>query len=251
MVGAGMALTGACPGTVLVQLGTAIPSGRHAMLGGVLGGIIYTFFARAIRRNTPKVPPSASPTLPGRLDISDTKATITFITLCTSTVLATRSLLPPTPHSSPLLDPLSGGLLIGLAQLSTLLLTTSPAGVSSCYEDLGAWLWSRLDYETGLSSSTTHQAPPLSKSIAFAAGIVGSAAFFARYVPGFVLSDASVQIGSARAVFGGLVMVFGARVAGGCTSGHGISGMSMLAMGSLVSVVTMFGGGMGVAALLK
>lgn len=46
-------------------------------------------------------------------------------------------------------------------------------------------------------------------------------------------------------------MVFGARVAGGCTSGHGISGMSMLAMGSLVSVVTMFGGGMGVAALLK
>jgi uncharacterized membrane protein YedE/YeeE len=36
------------------------------------------------------------------------------------------------------------------------------------------------------------------------------------------------------AFFAGAVMVFGARVAGGCTSGHGISGMLQLAVSSWV-----------------
>jgi uncharacterized membrane protein YedE/YeeE len=38
-------------------------------------------------------------------------------------------------------------------------------------------------------------------------------------------------------------MVFGARIAGGCTSGHGISGMSLLSVASIISVCAMFGGG--------
>ena len=38
----------------------------------------------------------------------------------------------------------------------------------------------------------------------------------------------------AFAFLGGAVMVFGARVAGGCTSGHGISGMLQLSASSWV-----------------
>jgi uncharacterized membrane protein YedE/YeeE len=39
-------------------------------------------------------------------------------------------------------------------------------------------------------------------------------------------------------------MVFGARLAGGGTSGHGITGMSQLSISSFITVAAMFGGGM-------
>ena len=42
------------------------------------------------------------------------------------------------------------------------------------------------------------------------------------------------------AFFGGFVMLFGARLAGGCTSGHMISGVSQLALSSFVFAVTIF-----------
>jgi uncharacterized membrane protein YedE/YeeE len=59
-----------------------------------------------------------------------------------------------------------------------------------------------------------------------------------------------IDISTLRAVFGGVVMTFGSRLAGGCTSGHGISGMSMLSISSFISVAGMFVGGMGLAMIM-
>jgi uncharacterized membrane protein YedE/YeeE len=44
--------------------------------------------------------------------------------------------------------------------------------------------------------------------------------------------------------FGGLMVGFGSRYAGGCTSGHAISGMSNLQLPSLIAVVGFFIGGL-------
>jgi uncharacterized membrane protein YedE/YeeE len=49
---------------------------------------------------------------------------------------------------------------------------------------------------------------------------------------------------------GGVLMAFGARLAGGCTSGHGISGTLQLNAGSWLTVVCMFISGIGTAMLL-
>jgi uncharacterized membrane protein YedE/YeeE len=46
------------------------------------------------------------------------------------------------------------------------------------------------------------------------------------------------------AFVGGFIMLFGARLAGGCTSGHMISGVSQLALSSFVFAVTIFLTGM-------
>lgn len=55
----------------------------------------------------------------------------------------------------------------------------------------------------------------------------------AMTIPGFLL------------LFGGGLMVgFGARYAGGCTSGHAISGLSNLQLPSLLSVIGFFAGGL-------
>ena len=43
---------------------------------------------------------------------------------------------------------------------------------------------------------------------------------------------------------GGLLVGFGARYAGGCTSGHAISGLSNLQFPSLIAVIGFFIGGL-------
>ncbi|MBI1185635.1 YeeE/YedE family protein [bacterium] len=45
-------------------------------------------------------------------------------------------------------------------------------------------------------------------------------------------------------VVGGFLVGFGARYAGGCTSGHAISGMSALQLGSLYALIGFFTGGL-------
>jgi uncharacterized membrane protein YedE/YeeE len=42
---------------------------------------------------------------------------------------------------------------------------------------------------------------------------------------------------------GGVILLFGARLAGGCPSGHGLSGLSQLAVSGLVALAFFFAGG--------
>jgi hypothetical protein len=52
------------------------------------------------------------------------------------------------------------------------------------------------------------------------------------------------------AFIGGFILIFGARMAGGCTSGHGISGGLQLAVSSWTFFVSMFVSGVVAAAVL-
>ena len=52
------------------------------------------------------------------------------------------------------------------------------------------------------------------------------------------------------AFLGGVIIMFGARMAGGCTSGHGISGSLQLALSSWVFFLTMFAAGIVTALVL-
>ncbi len=54
----------------------------------------------------------------------------------------------------------------------------------------------------------------------------------------------------AYAFFGGVLLLFGARLAGGCTSGHMISGISQLALSSFIFGVCTFGAAIGMAHFL-
>ena len=52
------------------------------------------------------------------------------------------------------------------------------------------------------------------------------------------------------AFLGGGIIMYGARMAGGCTSGHGISGGLQLAVSSWVFLAVMFATGLVVSALV-
>lgn len=60
----------------------------------------------------------------------------------------------------------------------------------------------------------------------------------------------SVPLRFTAAFFGGALMLFGARLAAGCTSGHGISGTLQLAASSWIFSILFFGTGIATALLL-
>eukprot|EP00742_Colponemidia_sp_Colp-10_P017791 GILJ01020499.1.p1 GENE.GILJ01020499.1~~GILJ01020499.1.p1 ORF type:complete len:256 (+),score=25.61 GILJ01020499.1:63-770(+) len=65
----------------------------------------------------------------------------------------------------------------------------------------------------------------------------------------FPITYAPVNQSSLEAFVGGFLMLFGARIADGCTCGHGITGCSELVPASFIGAACIFGGGMAAAAL--
>lgn len=69
---------------------------------------------------------------------------------------------------------------------------------------------------------------------------------FNGFVPADLISWEALgtPVGFTVLVVGGFLVGFGARYAGGCTSGHAISGMSDLQLASLMAVIGFFIGGL-------
>ncbi|KFY69929.1 hypothetical protein V499_09628 [Pseudogymnoascus sp. VKM F-103] len=238
LLGAGMALTGSCPGTVLVQVGMGLRSGFAVLAGSLVGGALFVGYSAGFRRATPaaaKGEEKPKLTFAQRCGVAHFPAVLVYQAICLSVVGAALRYLPD--EQGKLLNPLIGGSLMALAQLASLLLTTNTLGVSSAYESFGKLFWRAVTP----SSSPWPSVSPL----VFAAGVAGGSAAFWRQSGTFPAKG--VEVGDAAAVVGGVLMAIGSRVAGGCTSGHGISGMAGLSVASFVSVVAMFGGGIAVA----
>ena len=58
------------------------------------------------------------------------------------------------------------------------------------------------------------------------------------------------QVRAIGAFIGGFIAILGARLAGGCPSGHGLSGMMQLAASGLLAMMGFMGGGFAAANLI-
>jgi uncharacterized protein len=98
------------------------------------------------------------------------------------------------------------------------------------------------------------KAPAAPKAIVFALGVFcGALIAFSRnkFPPTAAPVDGiGPPISLRQAWAGGFIIASGARMAGDCTSGHGISGLSALSFSSLVTVMAIFGGGIFAASVL-
>ena len=250
LIGVGMAATGACPGTSMVQLGEGMGSGALVVFGGVLGAALFVKVGpgmlkaarspesetTAIRSDStacsspPRVQPrSKSLDIPTALSLHPLTTLLLWIPLCLSIITLAKfldsSYTSPLP-SAGLLTPAYGGVLIGLAQAGTVLLTRHHIGASSAYEDLARWIGGKLSL--GGKCFAEEPRPLMTPSMSFAAGIVVSAAILKHFLLGSHLAAAETSVLSApsivRTIAGGASMVFGARLAGGksLTSRHGL-----------------------------
>ncbi|KAI9053058.1 hypothetical protein LZ554_003328 [Drepanopeziza brunnea f. sp. 'monogermtubi'] len=241
VLGAGMTLTGACPGTVLVQVATGLRSGYFALLGGLVGGTLYAFLESSIRpaRPAPKRKDDVPTlTLYEKLGVPEGRVFVVYEAMLLITV-AVAGMLSPRADGV-LLKPVMGGLAIGGAQVVSWALTPDTVGVSSGYEQIGSiarWL-------VGAGAF------PATESITFVIGVFSGSFVLSRLVGLADIPGGGASIRDLTAITGGVAMVLGARIARGCTSGHGISGMSTFSLASIVSVASMFAGGIALALIL-
>jgi uncharacterized membrane protein YedE/YeeE len=152
--------------------------------------------------------------------------------------------------------------LIGLLQVPAFLLMDTALGTSSSYVTVGASLAELVDPAVrGIGYAAKHLDGAKNWwQVAVVAGIAlgafassrlsgtrrrGIAPAWTRALGG----GAGPVRRFALAFLAGFVMLAGARVADGCTSGHGISGIAQLAVGSFVAVGAMFAGGIATALL--
>jgi hypothetical protein len=227
---------------VLVQLSTGIRSGWYVLAGGILGGVLYARLSGSLHSRHGPATAATNLTVQSQLGMQTHVAVASYVMFCLG-MLGAASALDPT-QSPVSLPSLLGGALIGTAQAATLVLTRNPVGVSTGYEVVGQYFWRMAGSWTGDEAKTTPSPPP--RSLFFAGGIVAGALALSWSDP-LVGIDTGADVSPFRGVAGGLVMVLGARLAGGCTSGHGISGMSMLGVSSFITVACMFVGGIGSA----
>lgn len=159
-------------------------------------------------------------------------------------------------------SPYLAGVVIGLLQIPAFVLIETALGASSSYVTVGGLIATLVDPSaSGLDYIAKHIAATGKNwwQVALVAGI-GIGAFVSMRLSGArrqaispiwarALGSASPARRYAVAFVAGFIMLFGARIADGCTSGHGLSGTAQLAVGSMVAVAAMFAGGIATAML--
>jgi len=138
------------------------------------------------------------------------------------------------------------GILIGLTVPILYVFTGKAFGISTSLQQAGAICvpHSKLEYLSSFDRRANMW------TLVFALGIaIGSfvANQFLSAEPTHFLPDSfNSTTGAIKLLFGGFLVGFGTRYAGGCTSGHSITGISNLNWPSLVATICFFAGGLGV-----
>lgn len=152
-------------------------------------------------------------------------------------------------------SPYAAGVVIGLLQIPAFYFLGTALGTSSSYVTISANIAAFFDPSiASIKYAANHMSGAKNWwQVALIGGIVlgaflssrlsgtgrwGASPFWARAMGAHTPAQRYLM-----AFTGGFIMVFGARIADGCTSGHGVSGIAQLAIGSFVAVTAMFGAG--------
>ncbi len=243
LFGAGMAVLGYCPGTMAVSLGEGSLDALLGIIGGLFGGVVYTLVLPVITK-------ILGPDL-GSLSINSIAGSgglfyflVMFIGLIFISIAFWLQKIDKTKNYRWLVAGMA------LAVLNVFVFSkygsNRPIGASTSYPYLG-------DLLTGITQ--TDYFPKIEKpgrweliflSGAFLAGLIFSMAKRTFRLQ-LIHENWKKYKGNSKlkrsiwALVGGFILIFGARMAGGCTSGHVISGGMQLAISSLLFGVVVFG----------
>ncbi len=245
--GAGMAILGYCPGTLSISVGEGSTDALLGVVGGLLGGLVYTLVL-------PTVQGILGPDF-GNISLNSLTGDSNFLFYILTVVLGAVFIavaffvhkIEKRPGKN--MKWLAAG--IALAVLNTIVFSKGvsdrPIGASTTYPYLA-------DLLSGLTENSYFEKiqKPGNWELIFLGG-----ALLSGLILSLIRKDFKIQLKhenwvkykgnstSSRIIWslvGGFVLIFGARMAGGCTSGHVISGGMQLAVSSLVFAVFVFAG---------
>jgi len=175
---------------------------------------------------------------------------------------AVAAVASPHDDSGAAWSPYLVGSLIGVLSMLTFYFSDKPLGASTGYARL-AGMFGKMVAPKHTNSLKYFQdnKPAVDWELTLLVGAV-LGAFLAAWQGGELTGEWVPPMWAARfgegslalrlgvALVGGIFMAFGARLAGGCTSGHGISGTMQLSVGSWIAVLCFFAGGIPTAMLM-
>ena len=265
IMGAGIFVSGACPGTLMAQVGSGVPKSLWTLAGAFTGAGLFVL-VHSVTRKTDFHKKEPTEKIDEFFGVSMWKMSVGFGIIVAIIV----SLLEySSPYSETLkihqnngdwnspswiLDPyaaawspITSGVLMGLLQLPVFYLLDQNIAVSSSYilvAGLGC---------SAASGGSCDQKYPYFKNFYSSgdfgqlASTVGIAlgAYISATMSGVEINYDDMHASAARSFVGGMFVLFGARLAGGCASGHGLSGVARLSAASLVVTASMFAGAIG------
>lgn len=161
-------------------------------------------------------------------------------------------------YSGPAWSPYIVGVGIGILSWFTFYFSDKPIGASSFYAMLAGLMGrSILPKHTDSLEYFKQNPPRIGWEVIFILATIAGG-FLAAWQGGEITNEwippfwslrfgGNVSFRGLIGFLGGILMAFGARLAGGCTSGNGISGTMQLSLGSWVAVIAFFIGGIVVA----
>jgi uncharacterized membrane protein YedE/YeeE len=243
--GTGMAILGYCPGTLPVSLGEGSVDALMGITGGLAGGFVYTSLVPSIQSILgPDLGSISLFTLIGKHPFA-----FYIIDILLGAAFVLMAFWLNRKEKATDLKWLYSG--IGLALLNAVVflevLTNRVIGASTAYPYVA-------DLITGTTQNSYFQKiqgpgqwEVLFLTGAFISGLVIS--LFRREFKIILIHSNWAKYkgtsGSKRLIWsfiGGFILIIGARMAGGCTSGHVLSGGMQLAVSSLVFAVFVFAG---------
>jgi hypothetical protein len=243
--GSGMAILGYCPGTLPVSLGEGSLDALIGIAGGIVGGFVYTIAVPSIQR-------ILGPDL-GSISLYTLMGQHHFIFFLVDISLGAAFVwvafwLDKKEKAGNLKWFYSG---IGLAVLNAAVFlevtTNRVIGASTAYPFVADVVTGNTGSEYYSKIKGAGQWEVLFLTGAFISGIVISL-FRKEFKITLIHTNWEKYKGnsvSKRIIWsfiGGFILIFGARMAGGCTSGHILSGGMQMAVSSIVFAAFVFGG---------
>jgi uncharacterized membrane protein YedE/YeeE len=168
----------------------------------------------------------------------------------------------PAAYSGPAWSPYLVGALIGVLSMFTFYFSNKPLGASTANARVAGMLGALVaPKHTKSLKYYEENKPVIDWEVMLVVGVIFGAFLSAwqgseltgEWLPRMWearFGDGTVGLRWLAALGGGVLMAFGARLAGGCTSGHGISGTMQLSVGSWIAVVCIFASGIATAMLM-
>lgn len=263
ILGSGMSVVGTCPGILSVQMGAGIQNAVYAVGGAVMGTVVYSvlepYITSLVKPSTPVkyhflyqlfgAPPFiVSFPLFSMLGILVFSLEMAF-PWQHEVVIKASDFVGKAAMANPFWHPYLCGSLVGALQIPLVIFLGDTLGGTQCYCTV---------MSQGLVTSSSRKMVPYLTKFQRGMGNWWQVFFMVGSAMGAYLSATSsgqygVAVGPSPglSVTGGLMVIFGARLAGGCTSGHGLSGVGLLNMMSMAAVASMFSGGIVTAHLLR
>ena len=262
ILGTGMTLGGACPGTVLAQIGEGVSSAPYTLLGGLLGATAYGALIHhesfknmvsstevAGSHNTLSAyfnQPMWSIAIPMGIMLISFACGLEKIFPSAKVVDSENNIMKKRQWS-----PILSGIVLGSLQIPVNLLIKTALGTSSAFVTLASTCTRHLPLDQSyfskfyLSAGAKYVWQLISDFGIVAGSYVAATMGKTRAPPRKLTTKEKVA-----AAASGFLLLFGARIANGCTSGHGLSGMAQLSVGSMITVASMLAGGIGLGVLL-